>query len=103
LKLNSATLSNDTIAGAATGPEPGGAADRQTWPVHVALTLLRAYKLLVSPLFIGSCRFVPSCSDYAADAVRQYGVARGSWLAARRLARCHPFCDGGHDPVPPRG
>jgi len=71
--------------------------------VRLALALLRSYKLLVSPLFIGSCRFVPSCSDYAADAVRQYGVARGNWLAARRLARCHPFCDGGHDPVPPRG
>jgi putative membrane protein insertion efficiency factor len=103
LKLNSATLSNDTIAGAAIAAEPGDVTVRLTWTVRLALALLRSYKLLVSPLFIGSCRFVPSCSDYAADAVRQYGVAHGSWLAARRLARCHPFCDGGHDPVPPRG
>ncbi|MDR1990704.1 MAG: membrane protein insertion efficiency factor YidD [Acidobacteriaceae bacterium] len=68
-----------------------------------ALALLRGYKLLISPLFSGSCRFVPSCSDYAADAIRAYGLARGSWLTARRLARCQPLCAGGYDPVPPRG
>lgn len=70
--------------------------------VRVSLILLRAYKLLLSPLFTGSCRFLPSCSDYAADAIRIYGVRRGSWLALKRLSRCHPFCAGGHDPVPPR-
>jgi putative membrane protein insertion efficiency factor len=68
--------------------------------VFVALALLRAYKLLISPLLPGGCRFVPSCADYAQDAVRRYGVLRGSWLAARRLARCHPLCEGGFDPVP---
>lgn len=52
---------------------------------------------------MGGCRFSPSCSTYAADALREYGPLTGLWLAARRLARCHPFCRGGHDPVPRRG
>ena len=66
----------------------------------IALKVLRAYKLLISPYFAGSCRFLPSCADYAAEAIALHGVLRGSWLAARRLARCHPFCAAGHDPVP---
>ncbi len=69
--------------------------------VAIALGLIRAYQLVVSPIFTGSCRFLPSCSEYAAEAVRHHGVLSGSWLAAKRLARCHPFCAGGHDPVPP--
>jgi putative membrane protein insertion efficiency factor len=74
-----------------------------TFPQRAALWSLRAYKVLLSPLFAGSCRFVPSCSEYAADAVRQHGVARGAWLAARRLAKCHPFGAHGFDPVPRPG
>jgi putative membrane protein insertion efficiency factor len=74
--------------------------DRSSIAVSVALVLLRAYKLLVSPLFPGACRFVPSCSDYARDACIQHGVARGSWLTLKRLSRCHPLCEGGYDPVP---
>ncbi len=70
--------------------------------VRAMLLALRAYKLLVSPIFVGSCRFVPSCSDYAAQAVRVHGLVHGGRLAARRLVRCQPFCEGGHDPVPPR-
>ena len=69
--------------------------------VHAALVLLRGYKLLVSPLFTGACRFHPSCSTYAADALKGHGLARGSWLALRRLLRCHPFGGSGFDPVPP--
>ena len=69
---------------------------------RLALALLTLYKMLLSPLFTGSCRFLPSCSDYAAEAIRRHGVLGGTWLAARRLARCHPLCAGGHDPVPPR-
>jgi len=66
----------------------------------VVLALIRGYKLLISPSFTGgSCRFVPSCSDYAADAVRRYGALRGSWLALRRVSRCHPFGSHGFDPV----
>lgn len=67
----------------------------------VVLAGLRAYKLLLSPLFAGACRHVPSCSDYAAEAVTTHGVLRGSWLAARRLGRCRPFGTWGFDPVPP--
>jgi len=70
--------------------------------VSIALVLIRAYQLLISPILIGSCRFMPSCSHYAAEAVDRHGVLSGSWLAAKRIARCHPFCEGGHDPVPPR-
>lgn len=66
------------------------------------LLLVRLYQLLVSPLLPPSCRFHPSCSAYAAEALRRHGAARGTWLAARRLARCHPFCRGGIDPVPER-
>lgn len=69
-------------------------------PVRVALTALRGYKLIVSPYTRRSCRFLPSCADYAAEAIERYGVLKGSWLAARRLARCHPLCAAGHDPVP---
>jgi putative membrane protein insertion efficiency factor len=75
------------------------AGDRRV-AVRVALRLLRAYKFFVSPYFYGSCRFLPSCADYAAEAINRHGVIRGVWLAARRLVRCHPFCASGHDPVP---
>src|SRR5688500_1361378 len=61
---------------------------------------LRAYKLCISPYFRGSCRFLPSCADYAAEAIEYHGLLRGGRLALRRLARCHPLCDAGHDPVP---
>jgi len=62
--------------------------------------MLRAYKLLISPYFRGSCRFLPSCADYAAIAVVEHGVITGGWLALRRLARCHPLGAAGYDPVP---
>jgi uncharacterized protein len=67
---------------------------------RLALAVLTLYKMLLSPLFTGSCRFVPSCSDYARDAVIMHGAARGTWLAARRLAKCHPLGSSGLDPVP---
>ncbi|MBA2514643.1 MAG: membrane protein insertion efficiency factor YidD [Solirubrobacterales bacterium] len=69
---------------------------------RAALAVLRVYKIFISPLFAGSCRFLPSCSDYAAQAVSEFGVARGSLLAARRLTRCHPLAAAGLDPVPRR-
>ena len=68
--------------------------------VRLALALIRGYKILISPYFTGSCRFLPSCSAYAAEAIDRHGVVRGGWLAARRLMRCHPLCTAGHDPVP---
>jgi len=62
--------------------------------------LLRGYQLFISPLLGPRCRFYPSCSAYALEAVRLHGAVRGSWLAVRRLSRCHPFHAGGLDPVP---
>ena len=64
------------------------------------IALLRAYKRWLSPLLGPRCRFVPSCSEYAMQAIALHGAARGGWLAARRVARCHPLHPGGHDPVP---
>jgi putative membrane protein insertion efficiency factor len=71
-----------------------------TLPQRLALTLIRGYQLLISPMFAGSCRYVPSCSNYAIEAVSRFGVLRGSWLALRRLSRCHPLGGQGLDPVP---
>lgn len=69
--------------------------------VRLALFSLRFYKTYLSFLFAGSCRFEPTCSRYAFEAVERFGVARGSWLALRRLLRCHPFSRSfGFDPVP---
>jgi len=64
--------------------------------------MLSAYKRWVSPALPTACRFVPTCSEYALEAVERHGALRGSLLAAWRLLRCHPFCRGGHDPVPQR-
>lgn len=64
--------------------------------------LVRGYQLLISPLLGPSCRFYPSCSSYALTALRRFGPLKGTWLAARRLSRCHPWNDGGVDYVPER-
>ena len=65
----------------------------------ILIIVLRAYKRLVSPALPAACRYVPSCSDYAAEAVEVHGVARGSALAIWRILSCHPFAKGGYDPV----
>lgn len=69
-------------------------------PRRTMAGLIRGYQLLISPILPPSCRFAPSCSQYALEAITRHGALRGGWLAARRLARCHPFHPGGFDPVP---
>jgi putative membrane protein insertion efficiency factor len=86
------------------------AADAQEPAVPQAPTLaarllivpVLGYRRFISPLLPPACRFAPSCSEYAVQALRTHGAVRGVWLAMRRLARCHPFNPGGYDPVPPR-
>jgi uncharacterized protein len=68
---------------------------------HLLIALLRAYRFAISPLYGQVCRYHPSCSAYALEAVTVHGSLRGSWLAVRRVARCHPWAAGGYDPVPP--
>jgi putative membrane protein insertion efficiency factor len=67
---------------------------------RILSVVIRAYQYAVSPLFVPSCRFHPSCSAYALEAVERYGPLRGAWLAVKRLLRCHPWHPGGCDPVP---
>jgi uncharacterized protein len=62
--------------------------------------LVRGYQRTVSPLFAPRCRYLPTCSEYAYEALGEHGALAGTWLAMRRLARCHPFHEGGYDPVP---
>jgi putative membrane protein insertion efficiency factor len=66
------------------------------------LVAIRAYKVIASPYLPAACRFTPTCADYAAEAVRTYGAVRGTWLAARRIARCRPWGGHGVDPIPQR-
>ncbi|NJL40220.1 MAG: membrane protein insertion efficiency factor YidD [Leptolyngbyaceae cyanobacterium SM1_4_3] len=66
------------------------------------ISLIRGYRLLISPLFPPTCRFQPTCSQYAIEAIARHGAVQGSWLATRRILRCHPFHSGGYDPVPPK-
>ena len=66
----------------------------------ILLGLLAGYRRFISPLLPPACRFHPTCSAYAAEAVRRHGALKGSFLTVKRLARCHPFCEGGVDPVP---
>jgi len=65
----------------------------------IVIAALKGYKLFLSPLLPSACRYRPTCSEYMLDAVEQYGVLRGVWLGLKRLGRCHPFHQGGYDPV----
>jgi hypothetical protein len=69
---------------------------------RLLIGLVKAYRLLLSPWLGQSCRFEPTCSVYAIGALEQHGAAVGSYLTLRRIARCQPWCQGGHDPVPPK-
>ncbi len=66
----------------------------------ILLFLIKFYRRCISPLFPPCCRFYPTCSAYALEAVTKYGAAKGGWLALKRIVKCHPFNDGGYDPVP---
>lgn len=66
----------------------------------ILIFMVRAYQAILSPILPASCRFLPSCSAYAVEALERYGALRGTALTIRRLARCQPFCTGGYDPVP---
>lgn len=72
------------------------------WPRRLLVLLVQGYRLLLSPWLGSSCRFAPSCSAYALDALNRHGALGGSYLTLRRLGRCHPWCAGGCDPVPDR-
>ncbi len=67
---------------------------------YLLIQLIRGYRLLISPLFPPTCRFQPTCSNYAIIAIKRFGVIKGSFLAVKRILRCHPFHPGGYDPVP---
>lgn len=71
-----------------------------TFPAKCLKMLVRAYQVSLSPLMGGSCRFTPTCSNYAIEALEKYGALKGSWLAAKRILRCHPWGKSGFDPVP---
>jgi putative membrane protein insertion efficiency factor len=67
---------------------------------YLALKLIRAYQILISPMLGQSCRFSPTCSNYSMQAIERFGFFKGSWLTGLRLLRCHPFHPGGYDPIP---
>lgn len=69
---------------------------------RILIALIKGYKLLISPLLPPACRFQPTCSEYAMEAIGRFGVLRGGWMAIARILRCHPLHPGGYDPVPPK-
>jgi uncharacterized protein len=68
---------------------------------QMLIGVIKGYRFLISPLYAPTCRFQPTCSQYAMEAIDRFGAIRGTWLAVRRITRCHPFHPGGYDPVPP--
>ena len=101
-KPTSGRCSAVTPGGASSAEDGCEAVGRPGIAASGALVLIRVYRVTLSPLFSGSCRFVPSCSEYTAEAIRRHGLLKGSWLGVKRLARCHPLCAAGYDPVPDR-
>lgn len=87
-------MSTETASDASPPGARGGVAAR------ALLLLIEVYRVTLAPLVGGFCRFLPSCSVYAEEAIRRHGAGEGSWLALRRILRCHPFHRGGFDPVP---
>jgi uncharacterized protein len=87
-------VSTESASSASPREERAGVAGR------ALLLLIEAYRVTLAPLIGGYCRYLPSCSVYAEEAIRRHGAARGAWLGFRRVLRCHPFRPGGIDPVP---
>jgi putative membrane protein insertion efficiency factor len=86
-----------------TGPESAVPTTRSALSrgaVAALVGFVRGYQLFLSPLLGGSCRYYPTCSAYAIEAIQRHGALRGTWMAACRIGRCHPFRPGGYDPVP---
>ena len=69
-------------------------------PSRIAIKLIGIYKRFISPLLPPACKYIPTCSEYAAEAIQKYGLMRGGWMGLKRLMRCNPFSRGGYDPVP---
>ncbi|HEY3382901.1 MAG TPA: membrane protein insertion efficiency factor YidD [Vicinamibacterales bacterium] len=92
--------SDTPCAGPSDDPAQDSSAGRLSVPARGVLAAVRGYQLLLSPLFRGSCRFIPSCSEYMVEAVRRHGALRGGWLGVWRILRCQPLCAHGLDPVP---
>lgn len=96
-------MTNPFTSAKPDNPTKSAATDKPSLPAQLALAMLRIYRAIVSPMIMGlygpACRFEPSCSEYAHQAIAAYGVMRGGAMAARRLARCHPLGGHGHDPV----
>ena len=84
-------------AATAASREVSGRRSAGAW---ILLALVQAYQVVLGPFLGGACKFYPSCSKYAQEAIEKHGARRGAWLALRRLGRCHPFTHGGYDPVP---
>ncbi len=72
----------------------------QRFPAKILITAIKGYQCCISPLFAPSCRFTPSCSHYAVEAISRFGAIKGGWLTTKRLLKCHPLHPGGEDPVP---
>lgn len=68
--------------------------------IFIPLLLIKAYKYLISPMLPGACRYLPTCSEYAAQALKKHGLFKGGWLALKRIGSCHPWGGSGYDPVP---
>lgn len=85
---------------AAAQDEASAATAQRSIAARALIVVINGYRLVISPWIGPRCRFLPTCSDYALDALAQYGAIRGGWLTVRRLARCHPFGGSGFDPVP---
>ncbi|MFZ1729646.1 MAG: membrane protein insertion efficiency factor YidD [Bacteroidota bacterium] len=66
----------------------------------ILVAIIRGYQAAISPMFPPSCRFYPTCSTYTMESIKKYGAFRGSWMGAKRISRCHPWNEGGYDPVP---